>query len=1074
MVASSARILIVEDEGLDVEALVRHLDDLGYVVAGHARSVTQAIAMSRDLGPDLVLIDSALLYPTRANRQPTEGHNARDDEPRQRPPVDAQSIRDQCGIPVVLLTGHADPAQLQQGDLFGCICTPPAKRALRRALEMALFNHKSDLRLEIIESALQAVSQGVLITNKDGCVLTANAAFTEITGYSAAEVVGRPSGFLLGPLSNPATAEEMHTALGEGRHFSIEILHYRKDGSTFWNELTISPMRTPRGNVSHTVCTMRNITARIQAEADHRRLNERLALAIAGTADGLFDWNLQDNSVWYSPRYRELLGYAADDARFPGTYAAFAAHVHPQDLLPVNKVIEDATRTGQPCQLTFRMRRTTGLWGWFEARATVTTDTVTGGVRMAGSMTDITARKEAELALQASERELRTIANSLPGPVAHLDADVRYIFVNDLYAATLGMTPDQFVGRHKRDVVDSASYEHALPYIQRTLAGETVEFELETRDDAGALDTWLISNVPERDARQNITGFISSAMNIRARKEAEQRLTVSEQRQDLALAGADLGLWDWRVATGHAVFDKRWCGMLGYTQSELAPNVSTWTELMHPDDAGQMQHMLEEHLSGAAPKYEAEFRMRHRASHYVWILSRGRVVERDAGGEPLRMVGTHMDVTARKQSAEALTRALREAEAATHAKSEFLATMSHEIRTPMNGVIGMTSLLLDSALDPAQRECAEIIRKNADSLLAVINYILDFSRLEAGRFEIEEQPFNLYECVGSVFELLRPIATTKQLSLRYDIDAGVPKRVLGDATRLRQILFNLLGNALKFTDRGGIDLKLPADSDAAQGLLRITVRDTGIGIPLAAQAKLFNSFTQVDAATTRKYGGTGLGLAITRRLCELMGGTVSLESEPGRGSAFHVTLQVKLSGDSAWQASDGAAYSVQPVDGSAHVRANSEQEIGIREHEHGQRNAPAGRVLLAEDNLINQRVAIRMLEKLGYQPDVATNGLEVLAALREQHYDIVLMDIQMPEMDGLEATRNILQTYPARADRPWIIALTANAMEGDRQTCLDAGMDDYISKPMRIEQISQSIQRARVERANIDRANRAV
>jgi PAS domain S-box-containing protein len=660
-------------------------------------------------------------------------------------------------------------------------------------------------------------------------------------------------------------------------------------------------------------------------------------------------------------------------------------------------------------------------------------------------------------------------------------------------------------------------------------------------------------------------------------KQAQETLQETKERFELAITGTNDGIWDWDLRTNALFLSKHWKEMLGYQDNELENRFETFIDLLYEKDRDRVDNYVQQYLNGEIEKYAIEFRMKHKNGSLVWILAKGEAI-RDTDGRPFRMAGSHSDITERKQAetdleeqtARANAMAVQ-AEMANIAKSEFLANMSHEIRTPMNGIIGMTGLLLETELDQEQNRYAQIVRTSGEALLNLINDILDFSKIEAGKLDLEILDFDLVSLLDDFAAALALRAEQKGLEIICSPDPEVPALLQGDPGRLRQILTNLTGNAIKFTHSGEVAVRVALVSESRNRvMLRFSVQDTGIGIPEDKMGLLFHKFSQVDASTTRQYGGTGLGLAISRQLVEMMGGTIGVESTPGKGSTFWFTADLgrqpratqsqsavpaDLHGIRALVVDDNAtnreillrhmiSWGMRPetaadgpdalealhravgagdpfqvavidmqmpgMDGKdlgraiqadprlKEIRMVMLNSLGTRgdarqftkmgfsgyltkpaQHQelqgvlslalaqekcsaiqpiatrHTAREAlkltvdSNVHILLAEDNIINQQVALGILEKLGLQAHAVANGLEAVQALESFCYDLVLMDVQMPEMDGLEATRRIRspQSSACSHDVP-IIAMTALAMAGDKEACLAAGMNGYITKPV--------------------------
>lgn len=621
-----------------------------------------------------------------------------------------------------------------------------------------------------------------------------------------------------------------------------------------------------------------------------------------------------------------------------------------------------------------------------------------------------------------------------------LDADGFVVDVNPAGAAILQITaPVETVGRRLGDV---------------SQAGELIARQLARSGDHRSTEITMPTGLTLEVRTSSLAsagGSIGALLllhDISDRKRIENELRASEERYRQLIDSAPFPAIVTSIASGAVKYSNRSAETLFEVQ-DLPPDSRKATDFyLEPNQRGQ----LIERLRTEGRLFNLEIQMRTATDRKIWVLMSAAPIEFD--GEP-SIFTIFNDITERRAAQEAMRLAKEAAEAAAQAKNEFLANMSHEIRTPMNAIIGMTNLLLDTSLTPEQVDFVETVRDSSNNLLAIINDILDFSEIESDRIELENHPFALLPCIESALDLVSAQAARKQLELTHTVHGEIPEQVLGDAKRLRQVLVNLLSNAVKFTDVGKVNLRLTsqravAAHEATSALapsytLHLEIEDTGIGVPKDRQSLLFQSFSQVDASTTRRFGGAGLGLAIARRLIELMGGTIWMESEgiPGRGSIFHIRLTLP-------------AASEQPPLQSTTTQAHLADRRAPWDAHLGERHPL--RILVAEDNLVNQKVIRTMLGRFGYHADIVSDGAQAVNALHQQMYDVILMDVQMPEMDGVEATRVIRSELPPER-QPRIIAMTANAFDDQRHVYIESGMNDYVGKPVQPDLLLAALQR---------------
>ncbi|MCB1141356.1 MAG: response regulator [Leptospiraceae bacterium] len=745
--------------------------------------------------------------------------------------------------------------------------------------------------------------------------------------------------------------------------------------------------------------------------------------------------------------------------------------------------------------------------------------------------------------------------------VSITDSEGNIIYANQKFCAISGYSSDELMGKSHRIVRSGKHKKEYFAEMWNSITnGKVWNGEICNRKKDGG-HYWVFATiVPIFNSNGIIEQYIGIRTDITNRKLFEEQLELSEERFSLVLKASRDGWWDWNLIDNSIYYSPGWWQMLGYEINELPSTPKLWEDLCHIDVLPVAKLILEDAFRNNYDSYEMELLLRHKKGHFVSILSRG-FIKRDSSNDPIRISGSNMDLTESKKITMELKEAAQKAEVANRAKSEFLATMSHEIRTPMNGIIGMTSLLMETDLTPEQYHFTETIKFSSEALLEIINEILDISKLESGNVEVEYTNFELRPLLEGVIDLLAPRTKDKNLDLFYSLDWNVQHTFLGDPGLLRQVLINLGGNAIKFTESGSIYIECSIEIiDEVNSILYTQVIDTGVGIPENAKDKMFNMFSQADASTSRKYGGTGLGLAICKKIVQLLGGEIGFESEYMKGSNFWFKIPLRVSKLNSsivyephllkgirilsiednpikrkiisdilihWgaelrfaESTRGAIFELEEEnkipdlilldhqlpgqDGEEflkYIRGKqnynqikvilySSSEISILKklqeeyslesyvlkpirqsylldniirifnpnYNYLERSSNilsdtkiksqfSLKILVVEDNFINQQVIVALLTKMGHRPDVSANGKEALELLQNIQYEVILMDMQMPIMDGLSTTREIRKMDSNMKNVP-IIAMTANASNDDREKCLEAGMDDYLSKPI--------------------------
>jgi PAS domain S-box-containing protein len=984
-------------------------------------------------------------------------------------------------------------------------------------------------RLALVARRTQNI---VFVSDEHGRIEWVNEAFERILGYAAEEAVGQRASELLGGVDeDPDSVAAIRRAQRDRLPFIGEVLNRRKSGEKCWLSVSIDPILVD-GVCTGFISVETDITDRKRAEAELRQSEAWLADTQALANLGSWRFELATGKLTWSHQAYAI--YGLDPKTTVPSVELEVEATHPLDREGLAAKVAEVVASDRPYEHCRRIIRSDGevRHVFAKSRPVYSKD----GTLLAhtGLLQDVTEQTLAEAALRESEERFRQLSENIQVVFWIWDAkSAKFQYVSPAYQEVWGQSVESLYNDPQSYLrlvhpEDRPALVEALH--SRTASATPREFRVIRPD--GSI-RWIQSRSFRITAEDGaVTRMVGVSQDVTATVESRRALERSEKMLAESQRMAKLGSWEISADCPTLSWSRQTFELFERDPTLGDPTLQEYLDEIIPSDKEKVMRLAADAFERKRPlKYELRRTLADGATRYLRVI--GEPVT-DEAGRVVRLSGFVQDITAQKQAEEQLVAAREQALEASRLKSEFLANMSHEIRTPMNGLIGMADLLLSSRLDAEQQECASTLRGSAESLLKILNDILDLSKIEAGRMELEVQPVDVGELVEDVAGLFTTEAEQRGLEMRVDIPWRESCWYLGDPLRIRQILSNLVGNALKFTKEGNVTIRLLPRKSA----VKIEVIDTGIGIRLDRQAAIFDSFTQADGSMTRRFGGTGLGLAIVRQLVELMGGKIALESSVGAGSRFMVDLPLTpcplpmetsrpLEASTVWVVRPGdwdatvvvgalrslgctvleagnfdmisvsrspggqppvvvapaelSGLSRQPrwqyiwidsdeerlFDDPEHVLRRPLTHFGVKQallkwldtdslDAQAPQSTPVVRaeaVLVVEDNEVNRLVAKQQLGRLGLIPDFAANGVEAVNKVTSHAYDLVLMDIQMPEMDGYDATRRIREAEKELGRRTRIVAMTAHALKGDRERCLAAGMDDYISKPVRIEDI---------------------
>jgi PAS domain S-box-containing protein len=926
--------------------------------------------------------------------------------------------------------------------MIGCIIDITDRKQIEEALQ------ESENRFR---SIFEQAAVGLAYTGLDSRYQMVNQKLCEITGYTREELLSL--GFE--DISHPDDIELNRACVtrlraGEIPTFSLEKRYVRKDGSTIWVNVTVSLIYQPSGQPNYTVAVIEDITARKHIEAALYESEGRRQLAIQGSNDGIWDWNIKTNENFSSTRCKTMLGY--EDHEFENTYEAWTTYIHPEDF---ERVIEETAahlaRQTPYYSVEHRVRCKDGSYKWILSRGQALWDEQGTPIRMVGSQIDISDRKEAEIALQTSQAKLSAILDNAIAAIFSVrffpDGSKEYEYCSSGVQSVYGYSAEEFVAEPslwQSRVLPEDWQAVILPVIDDIFAerSTTLEYRFQRKD--GSISWIRESSLPRRDTAADCWVVTLVGIDITARKQAEETISASEERFRTLVSNIPGAVYrcaydpDWTMKFISDAIE----AISGYPASDFIDSqVRTFISIIHPEDQPSPSWGSQEILVERCP-FIVEYRIICADGTIRWIYEKGQAAYAE-DGSVLWLDGVMFDVTERKVGEIELQQAKEVAETANRAKSSFLSRMSHELRTPLTAILGFVELISRGSLSQEHQEYLAIISHSGTHLLNLINDVLEMSKIEAGEMTLNETSINLYDLLENIEKLLQLKAAIKGLTLIFERVADVPQYIQTDESKLRQVLINLLGNAIKFTDSGSVILRAMLGSPLREEIhpsvsstLCFQVEDTGAGIAAEEIETVFEAFVQTEVG--RRQGGTGLGLAISRQFVQLMGGDITVERLPDQGTLFTVEIALKLAPPLVQQSS-----------------LRHRQIIGLAPEQ------PVYRVLIVDDQVETRQILMQLLTPIGFEVQQAANGQEAVLVWETWQPHLIWMDMQMPVMDGYEATRQIRARaveFNSREDQavatgslfssfPKIVALSANAFEEQRALMLAAGCNDCVIKP---------------------------